>query len=863
MDDIRKRIEEFKASMEKPRADAVTRAKPATEQQKVFDEYMMAQQEAKERLLSELPGRAISGAIPGAVGALAGFVAQYPGMFGDLRDIYETFKPESAPNVPEILRALPTTERLQEFYMPEDASPEMRAGMTGGNAVAIAQGVAAIPGMVKGVAKGAPKVLGNLIDEILAPRVGAAGQRGAVGYRDPSATKIADWKWRDIEDVKKDVPLTEVPDYIQGGYGQFLKDQAQKASNKELTERDLLKAYLITQSSIGRGGLPYSTATKTGLKLPNASEIRPEGAFATWLGSPQGQRYLAAAERGEIDPRALEDIRQKFAPFGKQNQLVNQMADAVKSVQAMTPRLNEAITGSADDYRDFAEQLRGIAAAKSGFVGSLLGRGDLPTFDARQIGLHTKDMPMPTASVGSMLSRGKGLGGREAVDRLTARQEELGLKIDPALAPHYQHLTHHAVWDALGGEKTTHKDLIEAMKNYANGGPVSQDAMNIAVMNQKVQKRGAGGVMRGFESAVNVAKELKRLKEVSGLLEAPIAGQKPIGEAQRFFEMAKNKKPDPILASKAFDPYLGEKMALTPSVADRMIARPGKSREKGGPMFSWLSTVDPNYEGWVWANKGKAKSSQMIGMAKENPGLIFAPQFGTSDMHRSNQVTFEKIIRAFNRSKEEGNLTPELHSAYNERLKSFYKNQETGDSLFNDDFDVAKITSKMAEGMTFPQRAAIAEVLGGKGLRDFGYKRQEKAQIIPYQKILESTIEPSLIEAPTGSVGPRLFTLSGERIIDPKLHSAFPEIVGGTDLKVQYKVAPRDIVAHDFVKQIEQSKGRPPGHMDWDRNSIIMDINREMIQRLEDAGYKKGGKVTKKADGGLTSDDLILEERGA
>jgi hypothetical protein len=183
MDDFRKRLEEFKASMERPRADAVTRAKPATERQKVFDEYLMAQQEAKERLLSELPGRAISGAIPGAVGALAGYAAQYPGMVGDLRDIYETFKPESAPNVPEILRALPTTERLQEFYMPEDASPEMRAGMTGGNAVAIAQGVAAIPGMVKGVAKGAPKVLGNLIDEILAPRVGAAGQRGSVGVR--------------------------------------------------------------------------------------------------------------------------------------------------------------------------------------------------------------------------------------------------------------------------------------------------------------------------------------------------------------------------------------------------------------------------------------------------------------------------------------------------------------------------------------------------------------------------------------------------------------------------------------------------------------------------------------------------------
>ena len=49
--------------------------------------------------------------------------------------------------------------------------------------------------------------------------------------------------------------------------------------------------------------------------------------------------------------------------------------------------------------------------------------------------------------------------------------------------------------------------------------------------------------------------------------------------------------------------------------------------------------------------------------------------------------------------------------------------------------------------------------------------------------------------------------------------------------------------------------------MDWDRNSVVMPIDREMIQRLQDAGFKKGGKVVKKAAGGLTSDDLVLEER--
>ena len=323
--------------------------------------------------------------------------------------------------------------------------------------------------------------------------------KSVVEYIDPVATKISDWEWRALQDVKKDVPITIVPDYVQAGYGQFMKEQAKRAAAGDLNDRDLIKAYLITQSSIGRGGLSHSTATKTGLKVPNAQEVRPEGAFATWLGSPAGQRYLDAAQKGEIDPKSLEDLRQKFAPFGKQNQLVDQMTNAVTTIPSMTPELNLAISGNANDYRDFAERLKGIAAAKSGFIGSLLGRGDLPTFDARQIGLHTSGMPMPTASAGAMLSRGKGLGGREAVDRLAARQKNMDLKIDPSLDPHYQHLTHHAIWDALGGEKTTHQDLIDAMKNYAKGGAVNQDAMQMAVLNKRVQHKQFGGISKaGF-----------------------------------------------------------------------------------------------------------------------------------------------------------------------------------------------------------------------------------------------------------------------------------------------------------------------------------------------------------------------------
>jgi hypothetical protein len=49
-----------------------------------------------------------------------------------------------------------------------------------------------------------------------------------------------------------------------------------------------------------------------------------------------------------------------------------------------------------DQWREWAQSLRGIGPAKSGFVASLLGRGDQPTLDARQILLQTGKTTIPT-----------------------------------------------------------------------------------------------------------------------------------------------------------------------------------------------------------------------------------------------------------------------------------------------------------------------------------------------------------------------------------------------------------------------------------------------------------------------------------
>jgi hypothetical protein len=290
-------------------------------------------------------------------------------------------------------------------------------------------------------------------------------------YRDPKTKHIESWKWRDLEPVQKELDIKEIPDYIQQGFGEFMNEQAGRTQRGEMTLRDLLKAYIITRSSVNRGGLSHASASRTGMKLPNTGGIiRPEGAAAEWLGTPMGQKWLNAAERGEIHAPAAADMQTKFAPFGMANTLADNMNWAAEHLPLHGTNILNNLGADKTAYRTAAKTLPGIGPAKGGFLASLLGRGDVPTLDARQIKLHTGQ---PTKDASKHMSRMYGAVGDEAVYRLAARQAAMGFDIDPSLEPHYQHLAHHAVWDKTSGDETTHDDLMRAMRGYAEGGDVN------------------------------------------------------------------------------------------------------------------------------------------------------------------------------------------------------------------------------------------------------------------------------------------------------------------------------------------------------------------------------------------------------
>ena len=294
-------------------------------------------------------------------------------------------------------------------------------------------------------------------------------------YQDTPNAKVDRVNWRPLKDVHEELEgLPEIPGHVHD-FGDFMHKMAAKAAGPGLSGRDLIKAYAITRASIRRKERNADLVRAGGLDLPQSvgKMIRPEGAMAEWLKSPMGQRFLDAAEDGNVDKEAVAHAQKAMKPFGFETES-HALPWAVKNLvgkhELVSNLVKAGLSGDSPvkPWRDFATNLYGIKDAKAGFVGSLLGRGDLPTLDARQVILNTG---MPTKAVGTKLS---GPAGAPAVDRLAARQAAMNPKLDPGMEPFRQHLTHHAVWDKAENATTTHGDIMDTMRHANAGGRIGK-----------------------------------------------------------------------------------------------------------------------------------------------------------------------------------------------------------------------------------------------------------------------------------------------------------------------------------------------------------------------------------------------------
>lgn len=321
--------------------------------------------------------------------------------------------------------------------------------------------------------------------------------RRVMGYTDPQTKRIEDWQWRPLSEVDKELGLREIPPHVQN-FGDYMREMSDKAGSEGLSARDLIKGFTTTRASIQRQAVDADKLRNLGLDLPSdVSRIRPEGAWAEWLMTPMGQRYLDAAAKGTVEGDAVANAIKIMSPFGRhETDIPDAMRWAAQNLPGREARASDLVARAAQgasspaEWREFTSDIRGVGPSKSGFLASLYGRGDQPTLDARQIILNTG---APTKEAAKYIARGGGEGGVEAVERLAARQRALGLDAPQKYDPFYQHLAHHAIWDKASNETTTHADVVNAMRNAAI--VLGTPAAGAALMSDEAEarERASGG----------------------------------------------------------------------------------------------------------------------------------------------------------------------------------------------------------------------------------------------------------------------------------------------------------------------------------------------------------------------------------
>ena len=315
-----------------------------------------------------------------------------------------------------------------------------------------------------------------------------------------------------------------------------------------------------------------------------------------------------------------------------------------------------------------------------------------------------------------------------------------------------------------------------------------------------------------------------------------------------------------VKASDAYAPFADQGIFTAPTMADRTIASP-KGKLKGGMRFPYLQNVDPAYEGEVWGFGAGNMSTRLLNQFENVPSdkLLLSTILGNKYMHHSNPEVSAELIKHYRKGIKDKKLSNELRDVTNRRI-----NQLTDDEknpIFAPDSDVTDPAFYRSLD-TFDKRAAMGNIMGGVGLNEGTERKRRVAnQIFDYEGLMRKMTEPSIIGAPNSSIGSRIFTLSGTKSERPDLNKAYPHVVGGLDLNVDFGQVPFQHYLKDYTDNMMQTRGKVPGWFNLTRSSDLptQEITDQWLQHLKDRGYADGGQVehmqaggVKKAFGALT-----------
>ncbi len=263
---------------------------------------------------------------------------------------------------------------------------------------------------------------------------------------------------------------------------------------------------------------------------------------------------------------------------------------------------------------------------------------------------------------------------------------------------------------------------------------------------------------------------------------------------------------------------------LLGTMADRTKATDGF---KGGPGFI---NLHPDYT-WAVDAPGVAKKHmeavERFGGPKRT---VMAPMLMSKEAHRSNRPVFEQIYNDALQRIKSGEVTPEELAALNQRMRM----DKSVDLSKNPGIESPEFLDFAS---AFNRRGKLADIMGLK-----------KTGVIDLQKHLDSTIDPALREASTGSVGPQTFTMTGYRNA-PGVHPAYNIGFTGEKGSEMFEPAPREFLFRDLERQAMQQMGRPM--TDYNYRNVYKEhggipnqlIDEKLLRSLEELGYATGGLV--------------------
>jgi len=329
-------------------------------------------------------------------------------------------------------------------------------------------------------------------------------------------------------------------------------------------------------------------------------------------------------------------------------------------------------------------------------------------------------------------------------------------------------------------------------------------------------------------------------KVIKGGLSAIRSASRAADQALEAKRLALEAATPQIKASEAYGQHEGAYMK--PIFYDRMKVDLSEGK-KGGPGFSGIQLVDPNYA-QAKAAAGVTDQKMATRILNRNEAgvpkgakVIWTPSVGGLEQHKSNSTLFGKFADIF--ANQRKNMSADEIQKLSDYASTKVDNK--GKLIFPNGIDLGSNRFRQ-KVTTYNQRGLLADIFAGRGVGG------EKGRTVPVEELLEKNLDPNVAGAGTLDLGNRLFRLDGSVIDRPDLHSDYRKILTGEDLGVNYAPVPIKDVYTDWEVQkklelLAQGKDRDVTQMDYTKNDPTVQLTEALLTKMQKAGQKKGGVV--------------------